>query len=45
MSFTYFVKMQQQALAVTEMLLPPLNSTRDSGEKQIEWKDFFLFFL
>lgn len=37
----------QGVLAMTEMLLPQIISTRDSGEKQIEWKDFFcsIFFF
>lgn len=44
-SFTYVVKMQQQVLAMAETLLPQIISTRDSGERQIEWKDFCSIFF
>lgn len=37
--------MQQQVLAMAETLLPQIISTRDSGERQIEWKDFCSIFF
>lgn len=37
--------MQQRVLAMTEMLLPQIISTGDSGERQIEWKDFLQYFF
>lgn len=40
MSFTHVVKMQQWVWAMTEILLPQINSPIDSGKRQIEWKFF-----